>query len=255
MSTGMAAPNGDGRGQTPVRWLPGIDAQTFGVACPHLGLAGDASSHCTFVTGGHRCFQTPRPRTIPANVQSTLCLSTRFERCPIFQGAVSDVRDSRRLIVPLLSLAVVALLLVVALAVILSLRLRTGSGGSLRPELAAATATDADLPLVQAAPASPVVVQPLTSVTIAASPAAAPSPVVTPAPSAAPPPPSPTPAPTPSATPVPVPTPAPATHLVRAGESIWSIAARYGIDPAALSQLNRIPWNDTIYPGEVLRLR
>jgi len=49
--------------------------------------------------------------------------------------------------------------------------------------------------------------------------------------------------------------PLPATYVIQAGDTITAIARRFSLDPVALSQLNGIPWNATIWVGQVLRLQ
>lgn len=43
-------------------------------------------------------------------------------------------------------------------------------------------------------------------------------------------------------------------HVVRKGETLYSIAFRYGKDPDALARWNRLGDGSLIYPGQVLRL-
>jgi lipoprotein NlpD len=46
----------------------------------------------------------------------------------------------------------------------------------------------------------------------------------------------------------------PDTHIVRSGETLYSIAFRYGKSPADLARWNRLGDGSLIYPGQVLRL-
>jgi lipoprotein NlpD len=46
----------------------------------------------------------------------------------------------------------------------------------------------------------------------------------------------------------------PEQHIVRKGETLFSIAWRYGKDPAAVARWNRLGDGSLIYPGQVLRL-
>jgi lipoprotein NlpD len=46
----------------------------------------------------------------------------------------------------------------------------------------------------------------------------------------------------------------PDTHIVRSGETLYSIAFRYGKSPDDLSRWNRLGNGSLIYPGQVLRL-
>ncbi len=47
---------------------------------------------------------------------------------------------------------------------------------------------------------------------------------------------------------------APQTHIVRKGETLYSIAWRYGKDPDDVARWNRLGNGSLIYPGQVLRL-
>ena len=44
------------------------------------------------------------------------------------------------------------------------------------------------------------------------------------------------------------------THIVRSGETLFSIAFRYGKDPADVARWNRLGDGSLIYPGQVIRL-
>jgi len=46
----------------------------------------------------------------------------------------------------------------------------------------------------------------------------------------------------------------PPEHIVRRGETLFSIAWRYGKDPAELARWNRLGDGSLIYPGQVIRL-
>jgi lipoprotein NlpD len=46
----------------------------------------------------------------------------------------------------------------------------------------------------------------------------------------------------------------PAQHIVRKGETLFSISWRYGIDPDEMARWNRLGDGSLIYPGQVLRL-
>ena len=45
------------------------------------------------------------------------------------------------------------------------------------------------------------------------------------------------------------------THIVRKGETLYSIAWRYGKDPDDVARWNRLGDGSLIYPGQVLRLQ
>jgi len=46
----------------------------------------------------------------------------------------------------------------------------------------------------------------------------------------------------------------PNSYTVRPGDTLWSIASRYGISPAEIIDLNSLPDPNVIYPGQKLRL-
>lgn len=56
------------------------------------------------------------------------------------------------------------------------------------------------------------------------------------------------------ATPPPTPTP-PATHLVREGESLWTIAVNYNIDLGTILWLNAMPQDAVVHPGNEVVVR
>jgi membrane-bound lytic murein transglycosylase D len=47
----------------------------------------------------------------------------------------------------------------------------------------------------------------------------------------------------------------PQNHRVQSGDTLWTIAQRHGITIEQLCHLNHIPRNQTLYPGQVLRVR
>ena len=48
--------------------------------------------------------------------------------------------------------------------------------------------------------------------------------------------------------------PAPDTHIVRSGETLFSIAWRYDLDPASVARWNGLGDGSLIHPGDVIRL-
>ena len=50
-------------------------------------------------------------------------------------------------------------------------------------------------------------------------------------------------------------TPAASTYRVRAGDTLSSVAARYGLDTATLAARNDLANRDLIVPGQTLSLR
>lgn len=255
MGNGMAAQDGSGTASTPVRQLPGMGRQVFEDACPHLGLPDDPRSRYTFVSETHRCHRAARPRPIPPDVQANLCLAATFERCPVYQGTAEGFGDAPRRAVPLVPVVagVLALVLVIAGSFFV-IGLRDRDDPSAGDEFAAGTVVTTTAGRADSAGPSTASVAPSRA-------AAAPSPAVitataTPAPLPfVAPSPAPSPSPTAASPTTPTPAPRPTTHLVQAGDSISAIAAFYGLNPVSLSELNDIPWNATIFPGQVLRLQ
>jgi LysM repeat protein len=58
----------------------------------------------------------------------------------------------------------------------------------------------------------------------------------------------------PAATPAVVPQVAPSTYRVQPGDTVSSVAVRYGLPTASVLALNGLGWKSLIYPGQVLRL-
>jgi LysM repeat protein len=129
--------------------------------------------------------------------------------------------------------AILALAMILAVAALLAARLGsgTGAGGSSPSPAASASAVVAGSPTPTAS--------------------LAPTPT-TPPPSA-----SPQPSPTPTATPRQTAKPSPSsgrTYTVKAGDTLSSIAARFGTTVKALQQLNGISDPSLIHPGQVLKI-
>jgi LysM repeat protein len=210
-------------------------------ACPYLGLIEDPASRCTFVAAAHRCHRPEPARRIPFDVQRSLCLSAEYGACPVYRGEAEGfgAAPRRRRSVRVVTVAPVALIVLFVLGAIAIAGYAddrsTAAGSSATPRPTVQTSEQATPPPTP--PSNGPAVPSLPEQTLLA-------PALSPIPAPAP----------PEATPAPPPTP-PATHVVQPGDSISEIAARYGLNAVALSELNGIPWNATIYPGEVLRLR
>ncbi|MHB8399905.1 MAG: LysM peptidoglycan-binding domain-containing protein [Candidatus Limnocylindrales bacterium] len=226
--------------------------------CPLLGLAGDAATHFTFPTAGHRCHATGRPAPIELAQQGALCLSATYPDCRLFQQAVDAGRvsvpgaGSWLLVAPDLDaeprLATahpvdriglgtsfrpggsgrlgtaaaprVAAVVVVVVALLAVLAWRFAGSASSGPALATGASPTG----------SPTVSQ---SVAASASGSAAPSSQ-------------------PSTTPSPSPIARNRTHVVAVGETLSSIAARFGVSLKALEVANHITDPNLIYTGERL---
>ena len=50
-------------------------------ACPYLGLAGDSTRRCIYVTASHRCFRGPVPEPVDEEYQASFCLTTSHQDC------------------------------------------------------------------------------------------------------------------------------------------------------------------------------
>ncbi len=81
------------------------------------------------------------------------------------------------------------------------------------------------------------------------TPTCTPMPPATPTPTA-----TPSASPTPQATATPSPTATPRIHVVRAGENLTLIAARYGVSVETIVAANGLESPDLIYPGQRLRI-
>ena len=225
--------------------------------CPLLGLAGDPATHFTFPTAGHRCQATGRPAPIELAQQGALCLSATYPDCHLFRQAVDAGRVSVPGAEPWLLVApdpdagprvttaslagriglesgfrpggsgrrrigaIPRVLVVVAvIALVAALAWRFAGSASSGPELTTGASSAA----------SPTVSQ---SVAASASGSAAPS--------------SP-----PSGTPSPSPITTNRTHVVLPGETLSSIAARYGVTLKAIELANHITDPNLIHAGERL---
>jgi LysM repeat protein len=212
--------------------------------CPYLGLPDDPRTRFTFATPAHRCHVKREPSPIGLGHQGTYCLSRDFPSCKRFRAsaaptmmvvASSAVRPrsapgdtppmtrTRRLSVR----RRVLLLLVLLAAAVLIGAIVSGTMGA----IATAPATP---PTADGLAASP-------------SPSAAPSPSSAPAPS-----PSPTALPSPSPTSTSSPGPIQTIYVVKPGDSLSSIAAKYGVTPQAIQQANKIKDPNVIQVGQKL---
>jgi LysM repeat protein len=210
--------------------------------CPYLGLPDDPRTRFTFATPAHRCHVKREPSPIDLGHQGAYCLSSDFPKCRRFRAppaptvmvvAPSAVRPrsaprdtppmtrTRRLSVR----RRVLLLLVLLAAAVLIGAIVTGTLGA-----------------IATAPATP---------TAAATIAASPSTSRSPSPSS-----SPSPSPSPTAVPSPTspssPGPIQTIYVVKPGDSLLSIAAKYGVTPQAIQQANKIKDPNFIQVGQKL---
>jgi LysM repeat protein len=219
-------------------------------SCPLLGLPRDPRTHYSFTNDQHRCHATGKPASIRLTHQAEFCLTSEFDRCPLYRGWRSSGsrapvpltpatlqprgRPSSRRGLGLLAVAVVALFAVFGLSLL---------SGRQNAAVQSATAP----PLVSHPPASsasPVSGGGATPAATATVPPSAGSP-----PTAAPPTVAPPAAPPPAAAP---PTPAPRVHIVLPGESLTAIAARFDTTVERLLELNDIDDPDVIEIGAAI---
>lgn len=248
---------------------PGLAVQSGYTACPYL-RSTDGSWRSGRPTRDHRCWAKSPPASLSASRQQRLCLVREHESCDIYAAAVH--RRERELArdhiapdrlpgrfgvqvqpIPLavnggsaaegtgsasvtgvggrpaaLLLAGVAAVVVIALVIVVAL-----AGGHVAPSappIAAATVTPRPTPT--AAPTLP----PTPSPTIARTPI---STIV----------------PTAAATPAIAPTPAIArTYRVKSGDTLGSIAAKFGVTKAQLRAVNNLPTPAALRVGQVINI-
>jgi LysM repeat protein len=224
--------------------------------CPLLGLVGDRHVAVDGADAGHRCHAEEPPSAIDRGTQVQLCLTASHDRCERYLAVVTRAAGMR------------------------PGRLGAGDGlVSTRLLLAPQPAwrgfagqARRSRPMVVVGGLAGLAVVVITGAVVAGSLIGSPSPTTTPSPSPTPSPrqtptaeptaspvptptatpPTPTATPSPTVTPVP-PTPSPATtYTVVAGDTLASIAARFGTTVAALQAANGIEDPNTINVGQVL---
>lgn len=199
-------------------------------ACPYLGLTQDSATRLTFPSAAHRCRAGRTTRTIDLEHQAAFCLSSAYPSCNRYRPPrVVDAfypiparvkREPPRLPNGQIDWATQAgqflRRMVVALSIVLVLAV-IGFGG-LR---IAALVMPANLAQGSPTPLpAPALVSPATT-------------------------PTPTPSPTAS------PTPAPVVHVVRRGDTLTSIAAKYGVSVQAIKNANKLK-SSTLRVGQEL---
>jgi len=229
-------------------------ADPLAPACPFLGLPDDPVTRFSYASEDHRCWAAARPRAIDLPHQGAFCLVAAHPECPRYRaapagapattgpvagaiawhgetgeaGAVGEDRGPRRRTWLLVAVVVLAIGLAVAALLggpaIADLVRDWQPGGGAVPS---ASSPGATLP-----PPSPT-----------------PSPSPTPTPTASP---APTPTATPSPTPRPTPAPTPLRHTVARGDTLTSIAERYGVTVAAIRRANGIDDPSLIRIGQRL---
>ena len=236
--------------------------------CPFLGLDDDPETRALYARADHRCYlpNTKRPEPDPV-WQSRYCLKGNHDQCPIYRARVlgsrseSAVRQPRRWYWPAVT---VVILIVLVLGVIMRFELETTNGETSAFTGGAPTGSLGVLASPSSVQSSP---SPTATkfVVLVATPTSGPTSQVAKSVTATPSRPTPTPTPEPTATPTPVPasptavqpTPTPAgptTHVVEPGESLYDIAARYGVSVQQLIDVNNIQNPNLIYSGQVLQI-
>jgi hypothetical protein len=71
-----------------------LNADTFDVRCPYLGLKNDRATILGFPHVQNHCHRHDRPISVNLDTQSHLCLSDQFEGCTIFQQDPAGAQES-----------------------------------------------------------------------------------------------------------------------------------------------------------------
>jgi len=238
--------------------------------CPYL-VASDAESRVAAPSRDHRCGAVEPPARLPLEQQSRLCLTAGHLECPSYIAATSPIGEHPLVATarpvpqtvptvldranPLANLSrlgaggvrapsltaratqgVLAGVLIVALALVLVTRLNEGHPGATGP------GPSASHPVATVAPTS--------SAVGGVGPSPSPAPSGGPGASAAA-----TISPEPSVAPTPSPTRKPTSYRVKAGDTLSSIATRFGTTVAKLMQLNHITDSKSLRVGQLLKLR
>ncbi|MHB8458746.1 MAG: LysM peptidoglycan-binding domain-containing protein [Candidatus Limnocylindrales bacterium] len=251
--------------------------------CPFLATE-DRAWRAAMPMREHRCTAVAPPVRLSLDKQRRLCLTTTHPECATYIAAVSrgraDVRTDppsvsgrrypsttpmllERVRPPLPAVATagsrgvgqLALVALLAVAVVVIALARLGSSTSSGLITAPSVAATLSVGVAASPSVAPAVVGSVGPSPAAPSPALTPTPAPTPRPVATPrPTPSTTPAPTGAATQGPSPSAA-VTYVVRPGDTLSSIAARFGTTAAAIQALNGLANPSLIHPGQVLKIR
>ena len=221
--------------------------------CPYLGLADDPRTHFAFATTAHRCHSPSGPGRIEVSHQAALCLGANYPACRRYAAPIAAAgpasgpaivvaeatppiahvsgrvrwRGSEGRHGLLIRAAAVLGAAVILVAVLLAVARFLPAGG---PPGVAGSGSPASLLGPSASLASPVG-------------SLAPTPTASVAPTS-----EPTPSPSPSGSVCSLPT----THVVARGETLTSIARRYGVTLAALEKANGIKNPSLIVVGQRL---
>lgn len=234
--------------------------------CPYLGLADDPATHFTFPSHAQRCHSARRPITLGAAKQARDCLTSRHVSCSRYRPPAASPpgvemhrilemevtarsapsaghAPAGRRITRLARAAILAGLL--GAAIVTGLLFGSWLGSGVGADGASQPAAD---PIVGQSAASSI---PAGSPTAPAGTAVASTSPASPSPA------SPSPSPSAQATPSPGPSASPSaaqsvTHVVRRGETLTSIAARYGVSVKAIQDANAIEDPNVILVGQRL---
>ena len=203
--------------------------------CPYLGLPDDPRTRFAFADPAHRCHVEAKPIPIGLGYQGAYCLTTGYPACKRFRppriavtmvsrdGGTSGGRNraSRR---GAALLAILALgLLIGALWVGASGGFTAGGGGRLVAASPSTGATPAGTTASADTPTPPPTQSPSSSARSSATPAATRKP-----------------------------SPTSIIHVVVRGETLTSIAARYGVTAKAIQDANKIVDQNVIQTGDRL---
>lgn len=212
--------------------------------CPHLGLVDDRVLYCTFPNEAHRCYRGGRGVPVSWNKQELLCLSEGYAACPVDHGPspkrIGRLRQGPYL-AALAGVLLLAMLLLawarsyfdVALTDVEPAGVSSAAQSSAPVEV---SPTAADAPPVPDTPAALSVLPTATE-----PPAATAQPMATAQPTAT------------AATLTPTALQgSPRVHVVAPGETLSTIAPRYGATVDALARANGIADRNFIWYGQRL---
>jgi len=237
--------------------------------CPFLGTWDDPGTAFAYPSGGNFCHREKPPQSVPLPYQTRACFTQEYARCPAYTGVWTGNKKPDRSLRDEMSLVltkrparwgsaafVVILLLLFALAGSFFL-----PGMFHRQPKTDNPATQIALQAALFATETASALEALPTSTSTPPPSLTPlPPTATPAPTS-----TPTPLPTSTSTPTPVtPTPGPAPetpfgpqgayllHIVREGESLSTLAEKYGTTLKVLRDSNVFSLGVSLWPGKVV---
>ncbi|MEO7296819.1 MAG: LysM domain-containing protein [Candidatus Limnocylindria bacterium] len=235
--------------------------------CPLLGLQLDRRTAIDGIDSGHRCYAEETPIPLDRQQQARLCLTADHERCerylahvnrngglrPAHGGIVEGLVSTRLILAPdpawrgiagrARRASVGPLLAIGAGGVALAIGGVAVASGAMGEVFTGAGGT----------PSPSASVRPSESAAASSSASASASAVATASPTSSPGP-SPTPAPTPVPTAPPPPPPPQETYVVQEGDTLASIAQRFGTTASAIQAASGIDDPDEIVVGQLLAI-